>query len=261
MRKLITLLSSIMLVIIFFGCAEDSDTERQKVSVLIPLYIFSEGNEGTLQAVHDAASQLDVTAVINPNNGQFDAQTPGFEAFVDVTAALVENNVTTLGYVYTQYGERDIEAVKSNILAYAQSFDMNGIFFDEAASDDDLIAYYQDLRTFMDEETLFTIALLNPGVAADTSYVIGDDAPATDLVIFEKPYYELQVESLQPYLLEHAPEKFVCIVTETPFSLMKEMVDRSIALNCGHIYVTDNDYDLLPSYWDEFVDYMVEKNQ
>lgn len=257
------LVSIIVIVFTLSGCGDSStgDAKKQKVSILAPLYISAEENEGTLNAVYDAASRVDVTVVINPSNGQFDAQTPGFDAFVDLTVALVEHNVTTLGYVYTQYGERDPEDVKSNILAYAQSMDVSGIFFDETPSDTDHLAYYQDLSTFVDEETTFTGKVLNPGVAADASYVIGDDAPATALVVFEKPYYDLQVEVIEPYLLQDSAEKFVCIVTETPFSLMKEMVDRSIAMHCGHIYVTDNDYDLLPSYWDELVDYLVEKNQ
>lgn len=260
MRKLITLIPSIVLVFIFFGCAQDS-TERQKVSVFIPLYIFSEGSEGTLQAVYDKASRVEITAVINPNNGQFDEQTPGFDAFIDVTAALVEHNVTTLGYVYTDYGQRDPEDVKSNIMAYVRSMDVSGIFFDEVASDDEHLAYYQELSSFVFDETDSDLTVLNPGLAADESYIIGDEAPATGLVVFERPYYELQKEEPEPYLLQNPSEKFICLVTETPFDLMKEMVDRLVAMNCAHIYVTDNDYDLLPSYWDEFVDYIVEKNQ
>lgn len=259
MRHYITFFLFSIITVMVSGCGSEKDVQRPDVKVLLPLYVYPD--EGTLQAIYEAAEKIDITVVVNPHNGQFDIDSHAFQDFIDITEGLVEHNVTTFGYVFTQYAQRPIEDVKSNILAYQQSFDVSGIFYDEVNSSTETLAYYQELTSFMRENTDFDRAMLNPGQLIDASFVIGDAAPASELVIFEKEYWQLEEEVPEPYVQQASADQFVCLVTHTPFDLMPEMVDRAMALNCGYVYVTDNGWDLLPSYFEELVDYMATKNR
>jgi hypothetical protein len=233
--------------------------EKRKISVMIPLYIYpNDNNMHYFNKVAEASSKVDITAVINPSNGDFDSIGTNW---IDTVDFLIENNITTLGYVYTSYAKRNLDDVKKNILSYFNLLHVNGIFFDEASYKIEDVEYYRELSSYMFDNTNYSLAVLNPGLSPDKSYVISENAPATEIVIYENPYSKIADHIWEPYIQENAPENFICLIYETQRDDMQAAVDQAIQMNCAQIFVTDRGWNELPSYFDEFIEYIYQQNR
>lgn len=126
------------------------------MGVLVPLYAYplvtsgsgaaqtTQPNPGwTELAAH--AAVVPTLAVINPNNGPLPCTQPpssGLTAFQQGIALLHAAGARVLGYVYTGYGQRDLSRVQQDVQTYAQCYAVDGIFFDEVASQAALAPYY-----------------------------------------------------------------------------------------------------------------------
>jgi hypothetical protein len=103
------------------------------LQVLIPLYIYPTmvNGQSTWQPLADAAAQVPIVAIVNPNNGPGDRPNSDYLAAMKL---LRKSGVKMIGYVATNYGKRPWEKVKADIDLYNKYFDVQGIFLDEAAS-------------------------------------------------------------------------------------------------------------------------------
>jgi hypothetical protein len=78
----------------------------------------------------DAASQVPLVAIMNPNSGPGTASNADYTREVD---ALRAAGGRVIGYVHTSYGSRSIDEVLSEVDAYYTCYNLDGIYFDEAA--------------------------------------------------------------------------------------------------------------------------------
>ncbi len=158
--------------------------------MLIPLYIYPDtGSVGSRwDQVISASDQISITAIINPNSGP--GGCPPDSAYETGINDLRNAGVTILGYVDTNYGERDAELyVKPDVDLYNQCFGIDGIFFDRVASSAIKISYYEDLYDYVKSKDNLYKVFLNPGTHIDEVYI---NLPAGDTaVIFEGYSWEI----------------------------------------------------------------------
>lgn len=240
------------------------------VQLLIPFYTSPANNPGAWNVVAEAATRIPVTAVINPRNGPVPDSDPDYTGYPGGLSALSAAGVTTLGYVYTQQGNRDINTVKADIDLYnSAAYDVDGIFLDEVADQPTTavtggggataLAYYADLYDYIAGTNSPNLHRVfgNPGTQAGESYFT---EPAFDtLVLFEDGSGWV---SYQPdaYLTNggYSADRFGMLAHSV--SSTNDVLDY-IALaesrNFGYVFVTDdtlpNPWNALPSYFDHEV--------
>lgn len=224
--------------------------------ILIPLYAYPEWYQPAdyiWDDVAQGAAQVPITAIINPDNG------PGTDFpnsdYAHGLADLATGGVTVVGYVYSSYGARNLAAVKNDVDRYTNSPLVTGIFVDEAASDTNALAYYQDLYAYIHAHPNFATVIVNPGNPIAEEYLRLHAADTA--VIFEnKSGWSNDVADA--YVTNYPPRYFSALVygcadTEE----MRRDVDLAAHRNVGWVYVTDDDlsnpWDRLPSYWSALV--------
>jgi hypothetical protein len=243
-------------------------SRNPKLQILLPLYIYPnwyDQNKYGWKQVISAAKQVPIVAIINPNSGPNHA--PPNADYQQGIKDLHQAGVKIIGYVPSNYADRDLQAVKADIDLYTKYFQVDGIFVDEAASSIDKSKYYQQIYQYIKTKSTKYNVVINPGVNLDASYV--DQKVADTIVTFENHHKNWR--NYQPIGLnkQYSPQNFAALVhTTADRKLMKSTVDRAIKNRFGYIYITDdstntlnkNPWDTLPAYWQAEVNYIQKLN-
>jgi len=222
------------------------------LQALVPAYFYPTGNPywGELDT---AASQISVTAIMNPNSG------PGPSVnsdYVTAVNSLQAAGGRVLGYVYTDYGNRSEADVKADINAYINFYHINGIFFDQQSTDPTKVSYYADLYNYVKSQNPAYQVIANPGTNTDQAYL---STPTADsLVTFENMASLYGSDSPPSWTSSYSPNHFANIIYDEPTATgMFADLQMAQQRNVGDVYVTDatlpNPYDQLPSYWNQEV--------
>lgn len=246
-----------------------SESKQQpKLQILLPLYIYPnwyDRDKYIWQQVILAAKKVPITAIINPNNGP-DRSPPNVD-YQQGLKDLHQANIKVVGYVHSNYSNRDLQAVKSDIDLYLKHFNVDGIFIDEVASNQEKLNYYHQIYQHIKSQARQYQVIINPGTDLDESYV---RKPVADVaVIFEHQQREWQRYHPPAYLKSYPPQRFSVLVHSTASNkLMKMTLDRAVKYRIGYVYVTSdrtdtnnhNPWDSLPNYWHKQVDYIQKIN-
>jgi hypothetical protein len=87
----------------------------------------------------NATSSVNYTIIVNPDSGPGNTSLPNEDYLPAIQRLNAFPNTRTVGYVRTNYGNRSLDDVLSDITTYSgwanstQGIEMHGIFFDEAA--------------------------------------------------------------------------------------------------------------------------------
>ena len=227
--------------------------------MLVPLYSYPSWYDPGSYVWDDvaaAASQVPITAIINPNNGP-DGGPPNSDYVVGL-AALHDAGVTTLGYVYTSYGSRNLTNVISDIDLYAQYYNVSGIFLDEMAPGSNALPYYSQIYDYVKSKTNLPIVVSNPGTQCDESFLT---RPATDTAVTFENGTGWSGYVPDPYVSRYPSSCFAALLYNVPdAATMRSNVDLAVRRNFGYVYVTDanlpNPWDGLPAYWSELIRYL-----
>jgi hypothetical protein len=236
--------------------------------IMIPLYSYPTWyNRETYfwTKVVEAAKQIPITAVINPNNGPGGG--PPNQDYAKGLEDLRTAKMTILGYVFTGYGKRNLADVKADIDLYEKYYKLDGIFLDEAASGTDKLDYYQEIYDYIKAKSHSKLVVLNQGTHADEGYLT---RPAADISIVSENYPTAweQYQPL-PYVQSYDKKHFACLIHTVPdVETMKKQIDIARDRNIGYVYITDDSttrgdgdpWNSLPSYWWQEVDYIRELN-
>lgn len=178
--------------------------------------------------------------IFNPANG------PGTEPdenYVTLRSRLSKRSITVYGYVYTKWGDRNIDDVIADIRRHQEFYNVQGIFFDEAATAVEQLPYYQRLYKRCKVAKLKVI--LNPGVTPDERYAQCADILCN--VETDNP------PALPAWVKKYPASKFWHILFNVPGSRLAGAL-RRCRNKAGYVYITDdsgdNPYDRLPTYWD-----------
>lgn len=229
------------------------------LGLLVPAYFYPSWWDPAVNLwddLADAAGQVPLVAIMNPNSGPGAGPNADYTREVD---ALRAAGGRVIGYVPTTYGARPIDQVLAEVDAYYAWYGLDGIYFDEVASaaDPGLLAYYQACYDHLRSLDAAALVVLGQGTAADEPYV----ARSTQMIIHElddgvSPFVQWQPD---PYVSGHPADHFsVLAYNVADADGMRAAVDHAVANNAGWVYFTDdtaaNPWDSLPTYWAEEVD-------
>lgn len=232
----------------FFAAAQTSSAihlDDEKTGILIPLYRHPGPTWDILIQAKHAHPHVPIIAIINPDNG------PGFwdPTYVLGIKKLQSSGISSLGYVYTRYGTRDLSEITNEIDTYKNWYGVNGIFFDEMAHVPGKEDYYLHLSNYAKSIGLnFTVG--NPGKDISPSYI----GTVDNIVIYEHSGLPT-VESLKGWHTKFSKSNF-SILPYGVDKLDKKFV-RSASHYVGLIYITDqtlpNPWYSLTTYFDQLV--------
>lgn len=217
-------------------------------SALIPSYFYP-GPIWT-QALSEMP-QAGQVMIINPRNGPGAKLNRNYQATVRAAHAA---GVKVLGYVYTGYGERDLNAVFNDILWHFDWYGVDGVFLDESSADVKHLAYYKLIADGIHSLDGEKMVVLNPGTHPVEEYA----AIADVLVTFENTFDKYKkMRPLPTWVSKYPASRFCHIIYNAGSTAkMKEAVQLSRVRGAGYVFVTDdvldNPYDRLPKYWTEF---------
>ncbi|CZR56592.1 related to cell surface spherulin 4-like protein [Phialocephala subalpina] len=191
---LIAILALILPVAIMFG------KKKRQVgppTVLVPLYIYPDpGAWDPLFSAVEKYPKINFTIIINPNSGP-----EGLDGNYtrDIPPLNFYPNVRTVGYVSTNYTNRNFSLVEGDIRTYASwagnasmlGMGMRGIFLDEVVSgwSDAAANFYAILAAVIRDETGLgrdPLIIHNPGTLPDARYLTSRSSNVT--VIFENSW-------------------------------------------------------------------------
>ena len=230
------------------GAAADAPTEPVAVDsraasqhIAIPAY-FGIGPQWD-QTV-SLGSDSDVL-IVNVADG------PGRQPRPDFRAAIQRARLSgarVVGYVYTQFGARDLQQVKSDIDRFNDWFGVDGVFVDNMGAQLNMLPYYRELHDYI-KSTPGGFIVANPGVVPDPQYMDIADV----LVIFEGSYDSYLTRAPPDWVHEYPPQRFAHLVYDTDGASMGDAVRLSASRNAGYVYVTDGklpwNWQNLPNYW------------
>ena len=126
-----------------------------------------------------ASSPRPLVLVVNPGSGPGAAPDPEYRRAI---AAAQAAGSRVLGYVPTTWGARPVADVEADVERYRTWYSVNGVFFDEAASDEAHIGHYRALVDHARAKGA-TFVVLNPGLVPARGYFEIADV----VVTFEGP--------------------------------------------------------------------------
>jgi hypothetical protein len=187
--------------------------------------------------------------VVNPDSG------PGARrshAYISAVHLLQAAGVRVLGYVPTGYGWRPLQDAIGDVDRYRSWYGVDGIFFDEAASDAALVSHYRALARAARRDA-DGLVVLNPGVPPAPGYF-----DLADLVVTFEGDYEAYLAAMRdtPEWLQRQPRDRVAhlIYGATRVQALSALTDSA----AGYLYATSgalpNPWRTLPSYLDEEVE-------
>ena len=227
MRILLLLFS-----LFFIGCNVSVSEKNKKI--IIPQYFY---DYDLWQKVVDA--DIKGYVIINPSNGPGDNTD---SAYSNEIQDLIDGGKTPIGYIYTKWGDRDIEEVKDDVDKWLELYpQIKGFFIDEASTLSDRFKYYKELKNYIDSKGNYKF-VLNPGTFPNGVYF-----SIADTVVV----YEGNATALDDNVCKSYSSQSAVIVYGADENQMRNIVNRP----CRYFYVTDdndtNPYDSLPSYFDE----------
>jgi Spherulation-specific family 4 len=140
-------------------------------------------------------------AIVNPANGPGSEARPSLRRAID---ALRRSGTRVLGYVHTSYGSRDAALVTADVGRWRAWYGVDGVFLDESAESEDLLAHYASLIRAARAAGM-DLVVLNPGLVPARGYFEIADV----VVTFEGPYraYAAAVRRMPDWLRDLPPRR------------------------------------------------------
>jgi len=216
-------------------------TGTSPTGVMVGLYFYPLNNSWEyLINLKNQYPNVPVVAVINPDNGAGGIKDNFYASQV---SKLQSAGITTIGYVFTNYAQRDVNQIFQEIDKYNIWYNVDGIFFDEVANFGQE-NYYRGVSQYAKSQGESYI-VGNPGTNIPVSYIGIMDT----YVIYENR----GLPSLT-YLANIYPDydkRNFAITSYGIFNLPASDIS-SISNYVGYLSITDDDlpnpYNTYPSY-------------
>lgn len=223
------------------------------MEIVVPAY-FSPSS-GLWGQLNTAATQVEITAIMNPNSGPGSSRST---AYVNAVDSLRAAGGKVIGYVSSSYGARPLSLVTADIDRYAEWYGIDGIFIDEMSNTNvpAQLDHYQTIYNYVKSKNAAWEVMGNPGTTTLEPYL---SRPTADrLMVFENLASTYPGYVPSSWNLNYDSSSFVHLVHDQASAAgMMADVDRARGFNAGAIYVTNdvlnNPWDTLPSYWNDLV--------
>jgi len=226
--------------------------------VLVPAYFYPIGGNSDYWVKMTAAAAKHpagtIYAIANIYNGPDSGQAADITAYQQALAAFRAAGGRVLGYVSTDYGARDMGAVKTDIDLWYSRYGVDGIFLDEQANTAAKLPHYRELHDHIKTKGGEALIVANPGTTTLEGYMSVNDVTC----VFETDGPSGFPTWTPPAWAANYPAgKFYVLPYNSSATNMTSFVARAAANNVGWIYVTDdtlnNPWDTLPSYFEALV--------
>ncbi len=216
---------------------------------LVPAYFGPEGSPDPWDTMCEDAPPGS-TVILNPDNGPVKREA---KVYAEPMRFCEEHAQRVIGYVFTKYGKRSLNAVERAIAHYYSWYPgVEGIFLDEMAEvpTAKVETYYRRLAEYVHERAGVVVG--NPGDTAVTSWQLDD---VDTVVTFEGSATSYARYSPPAWVLAARPQQIANIVFGAPEgSQMEADCTKAAEDNTGSVYVTNlperpDPYEALPSYW------------
>ncbi|MEU5052836.1 spherulation-specific family 4 protein [Streptomyces sp. NPDC021096] len=192
--------------------------------LLVPLYAHPAAHPREWAALTAAAPGLHAV-VLNVADGPGSRPDPHFRA---AAGRLRGAGVRLLGYVDTAYGRRPPRAVVADVRRHRRWYDVDGVFFDQAAEGAALLPRYRWL--VMTARVLGArTAVLNPGTHPDPGYASFADV----LVTFEGAWEDYRRAGVPDWTADHPPGRFCHLVYGVPEGAQAQVARTAGARGAG----------------------------
>lgn len=230
----------------------------QKMEILFPLYIYPIGEKlAAWSKIAEKAAVVPTIAIFAPCCGPGTVKDYTFDAHLNM---LKIAGVKLLGYVNAQYGNRPEMDIRVDIQRYWDWWPgIDGIFIDEVSQDPAHVAFFQNLRAVIKTHQSANMCILNTGKNPQALEYL---TMADGLVNYEGYAKEFEAAHMSPNLpgLRCGALLHGCHNQ----AQMHRVVDKIAQNNFHYIFVTNdempNPYDVLPVFWDAFVDHVARIN-
>jgi hypothetical protein len=217
-------------------------------STFVPAYFYS----SSIWAQAIETRPAPAVMLLNVDNGAGTAPVSHFQTLVRQAH---DAGITILGYSSTDYGQRAISSVETEVEEYKSWYGVNGIFLDLTQGTPGEFSYYRTLTNFIRSTIPNGVVWLNPGVYPDQAFM----SIANVVMVFEGPYSAYLSDQIPSWISQYSPSQFAHVIYETPPSDLATAVSLSRERRAGHLFVTDlsgsgNPYGALPSYWSQEAD-------
>lgn len=231
--------------------------------ILVPAYFYpsTDPHLSFWDEMTVAASQgVGITAIMNPASGPSDAVNADYTSAVNAFRAA---GGKVIGYVSTQHGARDANAVLADVTAYKNFYTIDGIFLDEMHNIPETLSYYQALRTNISGIHAGYKVFGNPGTTTLEGYTDAADV----LVTFEN-FEGYTGYTPAAWEAGYSANRFAHLLYDVQTTAeMQAALALAATRNVGYLYVTNdrystiinpitglpeevtNPWDTLPSYW------------
>lgn len=187
--------------------------------------------------------------VVNPASGPGTAEG---RAYGDAVKTLQQAGTHVLGYVPTGYGSRPMPDVLADVDRYLSWYGVDGIFFDETASDAAHLDYYRQLSRAA-RGAVDRVVVINPGVPPAPGYFDLADV----VVTFEGSYdgYAGAVDAAPDWVRREPPDRVAHLVYGATRAQALGAVAGSPA---GYVYATSG---VMPNPWRTLPPYLQDEEE
>lgn len=242
---------------------DTNSTGSTKLGTLIPMYVYPDlhKTESEWQRLFNskmANPDIDMIVIANPSNGHFSTMD---SLYASVISQASEIGIKVVGYVYTQYGARDINVVKEDIdywTAFYKDLGVIGIFFDETEGREaqGKRPYYAELTQYIKSQG-YDLSILNPGITADQTFV---DNYTADIIVSFESYYTSYVSDFKTGNVGKTIESdltstALMIHDMDTLANLKQVISDAPADGFDYVYITSGDkgWRTLGVDWDTHV--------
>jgi len=234
------------------------------MKIVLPLYVYPIAD--LWRPYHNAIQQypqLNFTIIINPNSGPGNASGPGIDYQNELTYLAAYSNVNTVGYVRTNYGNRNINDVKADVDVYdswVPGIRPKGIFFDETPPSS--YTHMNIISSYARSTNTGQTIIFNPGDPfIDNTYF-----DIADLICTFEQSYTWYLQHPPPLLGPYASQSVALLHNVTSFSILQDLVTTFGQSKWASVFVTDQPdslsaYTIIGPDWSNYTFLMNQAHQ
>ena len=249
-------------VTLLFAAASALSAAEKDVKLLVPAYFYpADAGLKHWDALLKSSADVPIIVIVNPASG------PGSKVdanYANVMKRMKNTKAIPIGYVSTKYGKRPLADVKADVNTWLRLYPgIQGIFFDEQASDAAKVDYYAKLYEYACKTKGLGLVVTNPGTTCDEKYL---KHPAADTACVFENGKGFDKFRLPDWAADYAPNRFAVLSHDVGSAeQMRKQIKAAVEKKVGRVYVTNgsgaNPWDGLPKYWDDEVALVRELNK
>jgi hypothetical protein len=210
--------------------------------LVVPAYFHPADKPRQWQWLADHAALIRMV-VLNVANG---SGTKPLDAFRSAVDQLHQAGISVVGYVDTDYGRRDTEAVLAELGRFQDWYGVTGACLDQVSTTAEDLGHYAAMADRV-RATGAEIVFFNHG-----AHPVPEYAPLADLIgTFEGPWQAYQRLRVPGWTRRWPPSKCYHVVHSVPAKLIPDAWRLAARRKAGAMYITErsgpNPYDGLPT--------------